>query len=243
MNEHTKSAAMSNRHKLGLIAGCLAAALLANAPALAAAPVSAPTPASPSSHAVNNELQAMTVPALLAAALDAHKRGHLVAPASDNTIGYYVATLHKDPHNRVATDALRELFPYAVTAVEQTITQGDYDEANREIELLAKADPTNYSLTLLRAKLGTRRGGRAGQHVVTLQATGKCWVAIANSGGHVIDSRVLSSGESWTYRYAQSLRLTLGNADGVEVSADGKAVAVNAPPHAKVAHLELYASR
>jgi hypothetical protein len=243
MNEHIKSAVMSNRHKVGLIAGCLAAVLLANTPALAATPALARAPASAQPHAVNNGPQAMTVPALLAAALDAHKRGRLVAPASDNTIEYYVATLKKDPHNQVAKDALRELFPYAVTAVEQTIAQGDYDEANREIGLLAKVDPANYSLTLLRAKLGARQGGRAGQHVVTLQATGKCWVAIANSGGHVIDSRVLSSGESWTYRYAQSLRLTLGNADGVEVSADGKAVAVNAPPHAKVAHLELYASR
>ena len=185
----------------------------------------------------------MTVPALLAAALDAHKRGRLVAPASDNTIEYYVATLRQDPHNHVAKDALRELFPYAVTAVEQTIAQGDYDEASREIELLAKADPTNYSLTLLRTQLGTRSGGHAAQHEVTLQATGKCWVAIANSDGHVINSRVLSSGESWTYRYAQSLRVTLGNADGVEVSADGKAVAVNAAPHAKVAHFQLYASR
>jgi protein TonB len=242
MNEHIKSAAMVNRHKVGFIAGCLAAVLFANVPALAAAPASTQAPASPRSHAVENRPEAMTVPALLAAALDAHKRGSLIAPASDNTIEYYVATLRKDPHNRVAKDALRELFPYAVTAVEQTIAQGNYDEANREIGLLAKADPTNYSLTLLRAKLGATQSGHAAQHEVTLRATDKCWVAIANANGHVINSRVLSSGESWTYRYAQSLRVTLGNADGVEVSADGKAVAVNATPHAKVAHLELYAS-
>lgn len=241
MNKHVKSAAAANSHKVGLIAGCLVAVLFASTPALAATPRS--RPASPQSHAVKNAPEVMAVPALLVAALDAHSRGRLIAPASDNTIEYYLETLQKDPHNRVAKDALRELFPYAVTAVEKTIVQGDYDEANREIGLLAKVDPTNFSLTLLRAKLGAGQGGRAGRHVVTLQATGKCWVAIANSDGHVINSRVLSSGESWTYHYEQSLRVTLGNADGVEVSADGKAVAVNAPPHAKVAHLELYASR
>jgi hypothetical protein len=243
MREHIKSAAMSSRRNIGVSAACLAAILFASMPVLAETPNPTPAAVSPRSHAVNDGPQAMAVPALLAAALDAHKRGHLIAPAADNTIEYYLATLREDPHNAVAREALRELFPYAVTAVEQTIAQGDYDEANREIGLLAKADPTNYSLTLLRAKLVARRGNHAGQHVVTLKATGNCWVAIANTDGHVINSRVLSSGESWSYRYAQPLRITLGNADGVEVSADGKAVAVNAAPHDKVAHFELFATR
>src|SRR5579875_968332 len=78
-------------------------------------------------------------------------------PASDNAFEYYEAALQKDPNNQVARDALRETFPFGATQVERTISQNNFDEADREIGLLAKAYPTNYTLTILRSKLDAQR--------------------------------------------------------------------------------------
>ena len=77
----------------------------------------------------------------------------LLAPAGDNAVEWYLRVLKQEPGNRVAQDALRELFPFAAHAAEQTIGQGDAAEAQRQIDLLTRADPANYTLTILRAKL------------------------------------------------------------------------------------------
>jgi len=77
----------------------------------------------------------------------------LLSPAGDNAVEWYLRVLKQEPGNPVAQDALRELFPFAANAAEQTIGQGNAAEAQREIELLARADPRNYTLTILRAKL------------------------------------------------------------------------------------------
>lgn len=77
----------------------------------------------------------------------------LLAPAGDNAVEWYLRVLKQEPSNRVAQDALRELFPFAANAAEQTIGQGNATEAQREIDLLTRADSTNYTLTILRAKL------------------------------------------------------------------------------------------
>ncbi len=104
-----------------------------------------------------NRLQAMTVDQLMSAAQKALKDNRLVAPAGDNAFEYYLAVLKKHPNNRAAQDALRETFPYGAQSVDQTINQKDFSEAQREIDLLAAADPTNYTLTILRSKLDAAR--------------------------------------------------------------------------------------
>ena len=57
----------------------------------------------------------------------------------------------------MASDALRETFPFAANQAEQAINSRDFGEAQREIDLLAKADPTNFTLTILRSKLDAQR--------------------------------------------------------------------------------------
>lgn len=104
-----------------------------------------------------NRLEAMSVDQLLAEARKALAAQRLVAPAGDNAVEYYVNVLAKDPKNRDALGALREIFPFAEPVVEQAVNQGNLDEAQREIDLLAKADPNNYTLTILRAKLDAAR--------------------------------------------------------------------------------------
>ena len=166
-----------------LLAGCgkeqgpASSAPVASAKPAASAPASAgpaalpaATPASASSAAqaqaaaqAKAKLSGMSVADLLSAARDAYAQHRLVAPAGDNAMEYYEAVLAKDPKNQVAKDALRETFPFGVPDVEKAISQNNFAEANREIDLLSKADPTNYTLTLLRSKLDAQQKLQARQ--------------------------------------------------------------------------------
>lgn len=100
---------------------------------------------------------------LLQHARDAMAAQRLLAPAGNNAFELYLAVLKREPGNRVAQDALREIFPFAAHAAEQTIDGGDDAEAQRQIDLLTRADPQNYTLTLLQAKLQAQRTAAAEQ--------------------------------------------------------------------------------
>lgn len=147
------------------------AAVTPAAPASAPATLPAQMPVAPASvaqaqqvaTATKAKLASMSVQDLLAAAREAYAQHRLVAPAGDNAMEYYEAVLAQDPGNRVATDALRETFPFGVPTVEKAIAQNNFDEADREIDLLSKADSTNYTLTLLRSKLDAQKKLQARQ--------------------------------------------------------------------------------
>jgi protein TonB len=87
----------------------------------------------------------------------AFREARYVAPPGNNALEYYLRVLEKEPNNQTATDALREMFPFATGAVEQDINAGSVDEATRVIDLLSKADPSNYTLTILRGKLDAKK--------------------------------------------------------------------------------------
>ena len=94
---------------------------------------------------------------LLKEAGTAFREQRFVAPQGNNALEYYLRVLEKEPHNQTSADALREMFPFATGAVEQDINAGSVDEATRVINLLAKADPSNYTLTILRSKLDAKK--------------------------------------------------------------------------------------
>ena len=94
---------------------------------------------------------------LLKEAGTAFREKRYVAPQGNNAYEYYLRVLDKEPTNQVAKDALREMFPFSTPIVEADINGGTLDEATREIDLLAKADPSNYTLTILRAKLDAKK--------------------------------------------------------------------------------------
>ena len=102
-------------------------------------------------------VQAMDVNQLLVEASKALKDQRYLAPAGNNAFEFYLRVLAKQPGNPVATSALRETFPYAASDAEQAVNSRDFNEAQREIDLLAKADPANYTLTILRSKLDAQR--------------------------------------------------------------------------------------
>ena len=117
-------------------------------PVAAATANAAPPPAN---------VQAMGTSELLSEAGKAVREQRLLAPAGNNAFEFYLRVLEKQPGNQVATDALRETFPFAATSAEQVINRSDFGEAQRQIDLLAKADPTNFTLTILRSKLDAQR--------------------------------------------------------------------------------------
>jgi protein TonB len=102
-------------------------------------------------------VEALSLNDLLDEARKAMNQQRYIAPAGNNAFEFYVKVLQKQPGNQVAADALRETFPFAASNVEQVINQRDFNEAEREIDLLAKVDPTNYTLTILRSKLDAQR--------------------------------------------------------------------------------------
>lgn len=116
-------------------------------------PVSTATRAAPPPANV----AAMDVNQLLAEARTAMNEQRYLAPTGNNAFEFYLRVLEKDPGNKVASDALRETFPFAATSAEQAINSRDFNEAQRQIDLLAKADPTNFTLTILRSKLDAQR--------------------------------------------------------------------------------------
>ena len=102
-------------------------------------------------------VEAMSLNDLLTEARNAMNQQRVIAPAGNNAFEFYLKVLQKQPGNQVAADALRETFPFAASNVEQAINQRDFSEAQREIDLLTKVDPTNYTLTILRSKLDAQR--------------------------------------------------------------------------------------
>lgn len=117
----------------------------------ATSPTASPTAPAP---AVSDEL---TVDQLYREARKAMNENRIAVPAGNNALEFYLKILAKQPDDSGPKDALRELFPFATGAAEDQINQGAFDEANRIISLLAQADPSNYSLTILRSKLDAKR--------------------------------------------------------------------------------------
>ncbi|HET6430792.1 energy transducer TonB [Dyella sp.] len=102
-------------------------------------------------------VEAMGTDQLLSEARKAMNEQRYLAPAGNNAYEFYLKALEREPGNAVATDALRETFPFAASAAEQAINARNFNEAQREIDLLAKADPANFTLTILRSKLDAQR--------------------------------------------------------------------------------------
>lgn len=115
----------------------------------------APTHAT--SVAAPTDVDRLSVDQLLSEARKAMNDRRLVAPAGNNAYEFYLKALERQPGNAVAADALRETFTFASSSAESAINQRDFAEAQREIDLLAKADPENYTLTILRSKLDAQR--------------------------------------------------------------------------------------
>lgn len=142
------------------VLGLIVAACGGNSPppAAPAKPVPAATVAAPAAGTPSAApAPEMTVDQLLKAANKAFGEKRYVTPQGNNALEYYLQVLAKDPKNNIAESALREMFPFATGEVEEEINGGNLDEASRVIDELAKFDPSNYTLTILRGKLDAKK--------------------------------------------------------------------------------------
>ena len=124
------------------------------APGATTAPTATPVSPTAPVAVVSDEL---TTDQLYKEARKAMGENRMASPAGNNALEFYLKIVAKQPDDSGAKDALRELFPFATGTAEDQINQGAFDEANRIIALLAQADPSNYSLTILRSKLDAKR--------------------------------------------------------------------------------------
>ncbi len=159
---------------IGLIlAACGGSSPPPAAPIPATAPKAVPTSAAPApagTAPAAAPVPELTVEQLVKEAGTAFREQRYVAPQGNNALEYYLRVLDKDANNQIAQSALREMFPFATGAVEQDINTGNVDEANRVIDLLAKNDPSNYTLTILRSKLDAKKKQVDREQAVTAAA-------------------------------------------------------------------------
>ena len=113
----------------------------------AAAPAAAPAPA----------IDTLSVDQLFKEARTALNEQRMVAPVGNNALEFYLKILDKEPNNAGARDALRELFSTFASSAESAINARNFDEGKRIMDLLTKADPQNYTLTILRSKFDAQQ--------------------------------------------------------------------------------------
>ncbi|EQD58239.1 hypothetical protein B1A_10878 [mine drainage metagenome] len=181
------------------LAGCSSshrsAPPVAKAPIVPAKTASASIPSAAVALKAADRLAAMSVDQLMDQAQKALQGNRLVAPAGDNAFEYYLEVLQKSPHNRAAQSALRETFPYGAQIVDQTIHKKNFAEARREIGLLAKADPTDYTLTILRSKLNAART-LAAQQQKTKQDAAQMQTAAAAAQAQQVEQNATGRGRA-----------------------------------------------
>jgi len=142
----------------------------ASAPTSEVAPTAAPVIAA--EDAVSDKVNALSAEQLRDAARKAYGDNRLYAPAEDNAVEYYLALRDKSPGDASVSSALTDLLPMTVIATEQSITRGDFAEAQRLAALLEKAEPQHPALARLRTNIDTQQKAaaeRAAEQVVTAE--------------------------------------------------------------------------
>ena len=122
-------------------------------PPAPSAPAATPTPAAPPAPAVAATVQAMGADQLRDAASQALRENRMYAPAGDNAMEYYLALRDKLPDDPGVSSALTDLMPYTVIAAEQAVGREQFDEAQRLVALIEKADKTAPALPRIKQSI------------------------------------------------------------------------------------------
>ena len=111
-----------------------------------------PAPAAEPAEEVPAKIE-RTAPELLEAARTAMNEQRMFSPPNENAFELYMDLLELEPDNRVAKNALVELFPFVMIGMEQRLGASDVDEARRILALLERADAQAPALPRLRNDL------------------------------------------------------------------------------------------
>lgn len=146
------------RLALVAIAACgLAACNKDDAAAPAATPAAAETAeaAAKKVDATSAALASLSTEQLREKARTAYAESKLYAPAGDNAMEYYLALRNKQPGDAGVSSALTDLMPMAVIATEQSRDREDFDEAQRLLALIEKANKQHPSLDRLKRTIAS----------------------------------------------------------------------------------------
>ena len=83
--------------------------------------------------------------------------------------------------------------------------------------------------------------GTTGKHSLNLKLQQASWVEVTDADGTKLEYGLLEGGTERSYSSNGSLSIRLGNAQGAEISADGKAIDLAPFRRANVAHLRVFA--
>lgn len=111
-------------------------------------------PLRPTNTAQEEESTVNDVQTWLNEARAAMREDRVIAPAGSNALELYLRVLAKEPENRAAREALTELIPIATAPAERLIEAGDFQDGERVVSLLEKADPGSVLVSAMRQKLG-----------------------------------------------------------------------------------------
>ncbi|UWX04015.1 energy transducer TonB [Pseudoxanthomonas sp. NC8] len=111
------------------------------------------SPATPPAPAVAATVQAMSADQLRDAASQALRENRMYAPAGENAMEYYLALRDKLPDDATVSSALTDLLPYTVIAAEQAVVREQFDEAQRLVGLIEKADKTAPALPRIKQSI------------------------------------------------------------------------------------------
>lgn len=132
----------------------------AQAPATTPETAAAAT-AAPPAPAVAATVQAMGADQLREAASQALRENRMYAPAGDNAMEYYLALRDKLPDDASVSSALTDLMPYSVIAAEQAVAREQFDEAQRLVALIEKADGAAPALPRIRQSIAATQQAAA----------------------------------------------------------------------------------
>jgi cytoskeleton protein RodZ len=80
----------------------------------------------------------------------------------------------------------------------------------------------------------------SGDHVLGLRIAADSWVEVDDANGKTLESGILRAGDQRSYRSATPLSITIGNADGVQVTRDGKPLSLAPYRRANVARFKVF---
>jgi periplasmic protein TonB len=87
-----------------------------------------------------------------ALAMQAYTSGKLFAPAGENALEHYLNARQKQSNDYSLQEAVLELLPAAMDALEVAMSNQDQAETNRLFALLARADPKSVRLATLKTR-------------------------------------------------------------------------------------------
>ena len=122
-------------------------------------------------------------------AMSAYSAGKLVAPAGENAFEYYLAALQSNPGDVGAEEAIMELVPVAMSALESAMAANTTLEVERLIPLLERADPGAARVAALKQRWQANVANLANANLANIEKQAS---AQAASGSENVQPQILA---------------------------------------------------